>query len=34
MGSHRFNGLRSLAGNSGIKKGLVLQSETSREKVT
>ncbi len=32
MGSHRSHGLRSGAGNSGIKKGLVLQGETSREK--
>jgi hypothetical protein len=31
MGSYRFNGLRSRAGNSGTEKGLVLQSETSRK---
>ena len=32
MGSYRFNGFRSVAGNSGIEKGLVLlQSETSRK---
>jgi len=31
MGSYRFNGFRSRAGNSGTEKGLVLQSETSRK---
>ena len=31
MGSYRFDGLRSRAGNSGTEKGLVLQSETSRK---
>jgi hypothetical protein len=34
MGSYRFNGFRSRAGNSGTEKGLVLQSETSRAEVT
>ena len=34
MGSYRFNGVRSRAGNSGTEKGLVLQSETSRAEVT
>jgi hypothetical protein len=29
MGSYRFDGFRSRAGNSGTEKGLVLQSETS-----
>ena len=33
MGSYRFNGVRSRAGNSGTKEGLVLQSEASRERV-
>ena len=33
MGSHCSHGLRSVAGNSGIKEGLVLQGETSGEKV-
>ena len=33
MGSYRFNGVRSRAGNSGTEKGLVLQSEASRERV-
>jgi hypothetical protein len=31
MGSYRFNGLRSRAGNSGTETGLVLQSETPRK---
>ena len=33
MGSYRLNGFRSRAGNSGTEKGLVLQGETSRERV-
>jgi len=33
MGSHRSHSLRSVAGNSNTKEGLVLQGETPREEL-